>query len=120
MTMNDTTVVTVPSEVHPLAVTDFYQVLDTSDLPGGVVNIVTGRTSELIKVLAEHDDVDAIWYFGTAAGVKGCEVASCGNMKQTWCESQEKHPRAWADAADGEGREFMRRATQVKDRKSVV
>lgn len=106
------TVVAVPSEPHPIAVTDFYQVLETSDLPGGVINIVTGRKDELAKVLAEHDDVDAIWYWGSAAGVKTCEVASCGNMKQTWCESA---PRAWQDSARGEGREFLRHATQVKN-----
>ena len=109
------TVVAVPSESHPLAVTDFYQVLDTSDLPGGVINIVTGRKSELVKVLAEHDDVDAVWYFGAPEGVKTCEMASCGNMKQTWCESSDTHARDWTDAIDGEGREFMRRSTQVKN-----
>jgi len=108
-------VIAVPSERHPLAVTDFYQVLDTSDLPGGVVNIVTGRKDELAKVLAEHDDVAAIWYWGSQAGVKMCELASCGNMKQTWCEDSAARPRAWADAADGEGREFLRHATQVKN-----
>ena len=109
------TVVAIPSERHPLAVTDFYQVLDTSDLPGGVVNIVTGRKGELVKVLAEHDDVDAVWYFGDQEGVKSCEIASCGNMKQTWCESSHAHARDWTDATDGEGREFMRHATQVKN-----
>ncbi|MFI5311855.1 MAG: aldehyde dehydrogenase family protein, partial [Gemmatimonadales bacterium] len=97
-------VVVVPSEGHPLAVTDFYQVLETSDVPGGVVNIVTGHRDELAKVLAEHDDVEAIWYFGSPEGVKACELASTGNMKQTWCEAFE---RDWADAAQGEGREFL-------------
>ncbi|MCC7195338.1 MAG: aldehyde dehydrogenase family protein [Gemmatimonadaceae bacterium] len=106
------TAVAIPGELHPLAVTDFYQVLETSDVPAGVVNIVTGRRHELARVLAEHDGVDAIWWFGDAEGVKECEAASCGNMKQTWCEAV---PRAWLDPADGEGREFMRHATQVKN-----
>ena len=106
------TVVAIPSEHHPLAVTDFYQVLETSDVPAGVVNIVTGRRDELAKVLAEHDDVDAIWYFGSADGVKLCEAASTGNMKQSWCESG---ARDWSAAARGEGREFLRHATQVKN-----
>src|SRR5690242_15158385 len=57
------TVVAVPSEVYPLIIGDLYQVFDTSDLPGGAVNIVTGRASELLKTLAEHDDVDGIWCF---------------------------------------------------------
>jgi aldehyde dehydrogenase (NAD+) len=106
------TVVAIPSEFQPLAVTDFYQVLETSDIPAGVVNIVTGRRDELAKVLAEHDDVDAVWYFGTAEGVKQCEAASTGNMKQTWCE---RGVRNWTEAASGEGREFLRHATQVKN-----
>ena len=106
------TVVAVPSERHPLAVTDLYQVFETSDVPAGVVNIVTGQRDELAKVLAEHDDVDAIWYFGPAEGVKACELASIGNMKQTWCEALE---RDWVHAEQGEGREFLRRATQVKN-----
>jgi aldehyde dehydrogenase (NAD+) len=106
------TVVAVPSERHPLAVTDFYQVLETSDVPAGVVNIVTGRRDDLAKVLSEHDDVDAIWYFGSAHGVKACELASTGNMKQTWCEA---FARDWMRDAQGEGREFLRRSTQVKN-----
>jgi aldehyde dehydrogenase (NAD+) len=106
------TVVAVPSEAHPLAVTDFYQVLETSDVPAGVVNIVTGRKDELLKVLAEHDDVDAVWYWGGAPGVAACELASAANMKQTWCEVG---GRSWMDAAEGEGREFLRHATQVKN-----
>src|SRR5262249_12578860 len=57
------TVVAVPSETYPLIAGDLYQVFETSDLPGGAVNIVTGRAAELMKVLAEHDDVDAIWCF---------------------------------------------------------
>ncbi|HSE51899.1 MAG TPA: aldehyde dehydrogenase family protein, partial [Gemmatimonadales bacterium] len=62
------TVIVVPSSAAPLAAIDFYQVLDTSDLPGGVVNIVTGPERELASVLAAHDDVDATWYFGGAGG----------------------------------------------------
>ena len=106
------TIVAIPSEPLPLAVTDFYQVLETSDVPSGIVNIVTGRRDELAKVLAEHDDVDAIWYFGSRDGVKICELASAGNMKQTWCEAD---GRDWSDRAHGEGREFLRHATQVKN-----
>ena len=63
------TVVAIPSERYPLITGDLYQLFDTSDLPGGVVNIVTGRTAELAKVLAEHDDVDAIWCFADEATV---------------------------------------------------
>ena len=106
------TVVVVPSEKAPLAATDFYQVLETSDVPAGVVNIVTGARDVLMKTLAEHDDVDAVWYFGTTDGVAAVERASASNMKRTHCESA---PRAWLSPAEGEGREFLREATQVKN-----
>ena len=107
------TVVAVPSERHPLAATDLYQVFETSDLPAGVVNVVTGAKDALAKVLAEHDDVDAVWYVGSADGVRAVEHASAGNMKRTWCE-QDGH-RDWSDATVGEGRVFLRHATQVKN-----
>jgi aldehyde dehydrogenase (NAD+) len=106
------TVVAVPSESASLAATDFYQVLETSDVPSGVINIVTGPKDSLAKTIAEHDDVDAVWYFGSADGVKAVETASAGNMKRTWCASA---PRAWMDRGEGEGREFLREATQVKN-----
>ncbi len=57
------TVVAVPSERYPLIIGDLYQLLDTSDLPGGVVNLVAGRPAELGKTLAEHDGIEAIWCF---------------------------------------------------------
>ncbi|HLV44601.1 MAG TPA: aldehyde dehydrogenase family protein, partial [Aggregatilineales bacterium] len=107
------TVVAIPSEKHPLAVTDFYQVLDTSDVPGGVVNIVTGRRDHLSRTLAEHDDVDAMWYFGSAEGSYFVEYLSATNMKQTWVGYG--LPRDWASPEQGEGEEFLRHATQVKN-----
>ncbi|MCC7052363.1 MAG: aldehyde dehydrogenase family protein [Gemmatimonadaceae bacterium] len=109
--MGNTTVV-IPSERHPLAATDFYQVLETSDLPAGVVNIVTGAREGLVKTLAEHDEVDGIWYFGPQAGAAAVERASADNMKRTWCEWTR---RDWASTAQGEGRDFLRHATQVKN-----
>ena len=106
------TVVAIPSERAPLAATDFYQVLETSDVPSGVINVVTGVSDTLARTLAEHDDVDAVWYFGSPEGVKAVELASAGNMKRTWCEFDR---RAWLDSREGEGREFLRQATQVKN-----
>ncbi len=107
------TVVIVPSEVHPLAATDFYQVLDTSDVPPGVVNIVTGSRDHLAKVLAEHEDVDALWYFGSAEGSAQVEALSAANMKRTWVGYG--LPRDWASEEQGAGEEFLHEATQVKN-----
>ncbi|HEU4784015.1 MAG TPA: aldehyde dehydrogenase family protein [Ktedonobacterales bacterium] len=106
-------VIAIPSERHPLSATDFYSVLETSDVPAGVVNIVTGPCDSLAKVLAQHDDVDAIWRFGSAEGARAVEEASAGNMKRTWVSYG--HTRDWLDATQGEGREFLRESTQVKN-----
>ncbi len=106
------TAIVLPSPEHPLAATDFYSVLETSDVPDGVINIVTGDRDALAKVLAEHDDVEAMWYFGSRDGVKAVEMASASNMKRTWATW---HDRDWLDADDGEGREFLRAATHVKN-----
>ena len=107
------TVVVVPSQCAPLAATDFYQVLDTSDVPGGVVNIVTGLRSELVETLAAHDDVDGLWYFAADDGSASVERLSAGNMKRTWVTHGRQ--RDWHDGARAEGEEFLRHATQVKN-----
>src|SRR5881394_3590596 len=106
------TVVAVPSEAQPLAATELYTVLEASDVPAGVINIVTGAKDALAKVLAEHDDVDAVWYFGNQTAGAEVERASAGNMKHTWVEWES---RDWTDSQQGEGREFLRQATQVKN-----
>jgi aldehyde dehydrogenase (NAD+) len=105
-------IVVVPSETYPLSATDFYSVLETSDVPAGVINIVTGEKNALMKTLAEHDDVESVWYFGDKDGVKAVELASASNMKRTWSSW---HGRDWMSVDDGEGREFLREGTQVKN-----
>jgi aldehyde dehydrogenase (NAD+) len=99
--------VVVPSPVSPLSATDFYQVLETSDVPAGTLNIVTGPRDELAKTLSEHDDVDGIWYAGSAEGKKAVQVASAGNMKQTWV--------MFSSGELPEMDEVLRHATQVKN-----
>ncbi|MBN2388208.1 MAG: aldehyde dehydrogenase family protein [Anaerolineales bacterium] len=107
------TVVMVPSQKYPLSVTDFYQVLDTSDVPGGVVNIVTGDRDHLIKTLVQHEDVDSVWYFGSAEGSYQVEYESAANMKRTWVDYGLR--RDWLSRAQGEGHEFLHEAIQVKN-----
>jgi len=105
-------VVAVPSQMHPLAATDFYQVMETSDLPAGVVNIVTGPRDALARTLAGHDGVAGLWYVGDATGARMVETESAGNLKQTWVELD--GARDWT-GRDGQGRAFLQRATQVKN-----
>ena len=105
--------VVVPSETYPLITADLYQLFDTSDLPGGAVNIVTGYTSQLLKTLAEHDDVDAIWCFADEASAVAAKTYSIGNLKQVF--TNEGRSIDWFDVKQGEGRWFLQHATQVKN-----
>jgi aldehyde dehydrogenase (NAD+) len=107
------TVVMIPSQKYPLSATDFYQVLDTSDVPPGVVNIVTGDREHLTKTLIQHEDVDGVWYFGTAEGSYHVEYESAANMKRTWVNYG--LPRDWFSPVEGAGHEFLHEATQVKN-----
>jgi aldehyde dehydrogenase (NAD+) len=105
------TCVLVPSEPFPLAATDFYQVLDTSDVPAGVVNIVTGNHAELGRVLAGHMDVDAVWSFSSSDISGMIEREAASNLKRTWVNHG--RGRDWS-GPDGEGPEFLEAATEIK------
>jgi len=107
-------VVVVPSQAHPLAATDLYQVLDTSDLPGGVLNIVTGSADELARVLASHFDVDAVWrHDGSAEGCAEVERLSAESLKRTWVGGG--RGRDWFDSRQAAGRSVLAHASQVKN-----
>jgi aldehyde dehydrogenase (NAD+) len=106
-------VVAVPSESHPLAATNFYQVLETSDVPAGVVNIVTGGREGLVKVLAEHDDVDGLWVFGSKEASATAEKLSTGNLKRTLVDHG--FVTDWYDRLASEGPILLRHAVQVKN-----
>ncbi|HEX8613437.1 MAG TPA: aldehyde dehydrogenase family protein [Telluria sp.] len=107
-------VVAVPSEAYPLAATDLYQVLDTSDLPGGALNIITGSADELAKTLASHSDVDAVWrHDGSAEGCAEVERLSAGSLKRTWVGGGKG--RDWYDTKQAGGRAVLAHASQVKN-----
>jgi aldehyde dehydrogenase (NAD+) len=107
------TVVAVPSDRYPLIIGDLYQLLDTSDVPAGVVNLVTGRPAELAKTLAEHDGIEAIWCFRSNQEADFVRAASIGNMKQVW--TNDGYEYDWFNPAQAEGRWFLQHATQVKN-----
>ena len=104
-------VAVTPSPLHPLAATDLYQVLETSDVPDGVINIVTGERDVLAKTLAEHDEIACHWYVGSAEGIAAVERGSAGNLKATWCQHG---GRDWL-APEAQGEVFLRHATQIKN-----
>ncbi len=104
-------VVAVASEPHPLAATDFYQILDTSDVPAGVVNILTGNHSELCAPLAGHANVDAVWCFSSTDLSAQVELQSAANLKRSWVNNARS--RDWS-GSEGEGREFLNQSVETK------
>ena len=107
-------VVVVPSEAHPLSALDMCQVFDTSDLPGGVVNIISGNADELARTLATHADIDAVWrHDGSSEGCAEVERLSAGTLKRTWVGGAKG--RDWYSAAQSGGRAVLAHASQVKN-----
>ena len=100
------------SEPFPLSATDFAQVLETSDVPAGVINILTGPQDDLAEAMARHMDIDALWCFGAAPLSKTVEQAAAGNLKRTWVNHG--FARDWVGKS-GEGRAFLAAATEVKN-----
>ena len=106
-------IVIIPSQTSALMALEFYQILETSDVPAGVVNIVSGDKNELAQVLADHYEVEAIWYFGDKAGSAMVEKSSAANLKRTWVNNGKS--RDWFDYKLGQGKEFLNQATDVKN-----
>lgn len=106
-------VIAIPAEQSALIATQLMQVLETSNIPAGVINIVTGKHEALVPTLASHDNVDGLWYFGDTGLSALVEEESIGNLKQTWVNYGKA--RNWLDDSQGEGQSFLRRATQVKN-----
>ncbi|HYL46799.1 MAG TPA: aldehyde dehydrogenase family protein [Candidatus Limnocylindrales bacterium] len=107
------TIVAISSEIYPLITGDLYSLFETSDLPAGAVNIVTGRSNELLKTLAEHDDVDAIWCFADEATCATAKSLSMGNLKQVF--TNEGRALDWFNPAPSFDRFFLHHATQTKN-----
>lgn len=106
-------VVAIPSPAYPLIATDLYQIFDTSDVPAGVVNIVSGRSHELAMVLAGHGDVDGLWYFGAPAYAADIIMESVSNLKRVWTHENRLWP--WEQPNAGQVQEILRQAVQIKN-----
>jgi len=100
-------VILAASEPFPLVSTDFYQVLETSDVPAGVVNIITGSHTELAATLAAHMDIDAVWSFSSSDVSAAIEKASAGNLKRTWVNN--------ARALEPSTQDYLTASTEVKN-----
>jgi aldehyde dehydrogenase (NAD+) len=105
-------VVLAGSDPFPLAATDFVQVLETSDVPAGVVNILTGSHAELAPHMARHMNVDAVWSFSSSDLSAIIEQEAAGNLKRTWVNNG--RDRDWFGPS-GHGRPFLDASTEVKN-----
>jgi aldehyde dehydrogenase (NAD+) len=103
-------VIGIPSYSNPLPALELYRVIEASDVPAGVWNVITGTSEELEKTLADHDGIMAIWHFGTKENGEMVQRASAGNLKQTWCLMGKS-----LDWTVTPSPEFLRRATQIKN-----
>ena len=104
----------VPGQRTSLISTELYQVLDTSDVPGGYVNILTAKENELNKTLSQHENIEGIWYFGADSAQRSEIVKNTtSNIKRYWCP-EEKH-LDWTNASEEFLNEFLYQSTQVKN-----
>ncbi len=106
-------VIFVPSQQAALLATDFYQVLNTSDLPAGVINIITGDRDVLTDTLAKHYDIDGFWYWGSATGSQKVEYEGAANMKRTWVNHGKYYD--WFDNEQGQSELFLQHSVEIKN-----
>ena len=105
--------VVIPSEASPLSSTDFTQILDTSDVPAGVVNLITGNHDDLLKTLVEHEDIEAIWFAGCSTHNAMVNELSVGNLKRIWL--LENNLNCWYDKNSSYYKEFLKHSVEIKN-----
>lgn len=106
-------VILIPSESFPSVALELVQTFETSDIPPGVINIVTGDKDELSNQLVGHAEVDGVWCWADSDTVAKVETTSALDLKRLWIHSD--GDRDWLDSDQGEGLEFLRNATEVKN-----
>ena len=112
LSQGNVVVVAVP-ERFPIPALDLVQVLETSDVPPGVVNVLSGIHGEIVPTLAAHDDVDQFWDF-VGDGLSGeAERLSAGNLKRVWVDREGSVD--WHRVSGDAGAMLLRKATRVKN-----
>ena len=106
-------VILIPSDSFPSVALELVQTFETSDIPPGVINIVTGKKSELSHQLVGHAEVDGVWCWSDSNNIAKVETISAMDLKRLWVHID--GDRDWLDSNQGEGLEFLRNATEVKN-----
>ncbi|XP_068593136.1 aldehyde dehydrogenase family 16 member A1 [Cebidichthys violaceus] len=112
---NGNAVVMVPGQKHPLPALAFIQVLQSSDLPAGLVNIITGSRDQLTVALATHSVIKAIWYWGSAEGCQYLQYSCTSPLKTLRLSCQkEDGGKDWARSHPSLLEEMWRSGVQWK------
>ena len=111
---NGNTNIIVPSEQTALIATLMYQVLDTSDVPAGYINILTAKQNELNLTLAQHENIDGIWAFSENAKTRSSIIKETAfNLKRFWCPKNKNID--WSSNSEEFLLEFLYQGSQVKN-----
>ncbi len=104
----------VPGQNTSLLATELYQLLETSDVPAGYINILTTKQNSLNKILAEHENIDGIWYFSENNNERLKVIQSTtSNLKRSWCPQSKNLD--WSSKEEYFLEEFLYQSTQVKN-----
>ena len=106
-------IVFVPSQKFASVALELVQTFETSDVPAGVINIVSGSKQDLAEQLAGHAEADAMWCWAESDLVSSVESISARDLKRLWVNDDED--RDWLNPMQGEGLEFLRNATEIKN-----
>jgi len=106
-------IVFVPSQKFASVALELVQTFETSDVPAGVINIVSGIKQDLAEQLAGHAEADAMWCWAESDLVSLVESISARDLKRLWVNDDED--RDWLNPMQGEGLEFLRNATEIKN-----
>lgn len=111
-------VVMVPSEKYPLPALEFIQVLQASDIPGGLVSIITGDRDQLTQALANHSVIQSIWYWGSKEGCQFLQYSCVCPLKRLWLhyeeEEKEEGGKIWMSSNPSLQEELWRNAVVWK------
>ncbi len=104
----------VPGQNTSLLATELYQLLETSDVPAGYINILTTKQNSLNKILSEHENIDGIWFFSENNNERLKVIQSTtSNLKRTWCPQSKNLD--WSSKEKDFLEEFLYQSTQVKN-----
>ena len=104
----------VPGQNTSLLATEMYQVLDTSDIPPGYINILTAKNQQLNSTLSSHENIDGIWYFGNNQSEKSNIIRnSISNLKRYWIPEEKNID--WLSDNEEFLNEFLHQSSQIKN-----